>query len=639
MRFSNVRSRMLIAALLPVFVVVVALVSFFSLGRIEDVRAFHAQRGKLLLRQTVLASELGLFAGNYDSLQIVVDGVQKEPDVRLVALFDAQGALLVRSAPIAVSTYQALVRSALQPDQAESGMDTFFGPIVALKAPVDDLYMDIRSTAPAESLVLGYAVVQLSRDLLANRQREMLYLALGVTATGLVLGGLLAARLGEGVVRPILRVARMMERIGRGDFSSRVPTQPDDPMYDLETGLNRMAMRLEWGRDELEQQVREATKEISARKEEAEAATLAKTRFLAAASHDLRQPTHALGMFIARLGQLPLDATSRKLVGNLEASALAMQNLLDSLLDISRLDQGVVPVHPTNFSLQTLLDNVTGSMAPVAAAKGLVLRIRPTGLWACTDANLMQRMVMNLVHNAINYTEQGSVLLACRCTADAARVRIEVWDSGIGISPEHHGDIFKEFYQVGNRGRDRSQGLGLGLNIVERSAQLLGVRVSLKSELGCGTRFTLHAPAGQPDAPSVVSLDRFAGTDLEGIQILVVEDDVAAREAICELLSSWGCKVVSADNAPNAIAMVRAGMIPKVIVSDYRLGDGGDGLQVIAWLREMTGQDLPACLMSGDTDAALLQLALDAGLTLLHKPVRPAKLRSLLRRLATPPMV
>ena len=634
MILTTIRARMLVAALMPVFLVVIALVAFFWLGRLNDVNESHAQRGKLLLQQTILASELGLFAGNLESLQSVVNGVQREADVRLVAVFDAAGVPLARSGGSPVPSYPEVVRVALLNGPESRGVDTFFGPIATRQVALDDLFSEPPTFAEADKPLLGYAVVQLSRDGLARRQREMFFLAVGVGLAGLLLGGLLAARLGEGVVGPILRVSRMMERIGRGDFSSRIAALPDDPMYELQTDLNRMAMRLEWGRDELEQRVREATSEISARKEEAEAATQAKSRFLAAASHDLRQPTHALGMFIARLGQLPLDEPTRKLVGNLEASAHAMQDLLDSLLDISRLDAGVVPVSTSNFALQTLLEKVAPTLTTSATAKGLRLRIRPTALWAATDAALLQRILMNLAQNAINYTVQGSVLIACRPTSEGSHLRIEVWDSGIGISSEHQLEIYKEFYQVGNRGRDRNQGLGLGLNIVERSAQLLGVDVRLRSALGCGSRFTLRVPRAIAGASEDPAQESSVVTDLAGLSVLLIEDDPAARVALADLLQSWGCIVAAASNCAGALKLLERGLLPAVVVSDYRLGDGVDGLRVITAVREATGTNLPACLMSGDTDAALMQVAHAAGLTLLHKPVRPAKLRSLLRRLA-----
>jgi CheY-like chemotaxis protein len=338
-----------------------------------------------------------------------------------------------------------------------------------------------------------------------------------------------------------------------------------------------------------------------------------------------------------------MDAQVRQLVGNLEDSVQAMQDLLDGLLDLSRLESGAVTVNRAAASVGGLFDSVRSALEPLAAAKGLRLRVRNSNAWVLTDGLVLQRMVMNLAHNAIRYTQSGSVLLTCRPANHGQSVRIEIWDSGIGISPEHQSDIFREFYQVGNAGRDRGRGLGLGLSIVERSARLLGHEINLRSNLGCGTRFsigipTASAPVERPGSGS--SSGDESGVDpleLQGLRVLVVEDDAMARDAIEALLAAWGCRVCAALSLDQARHAVQQGFVPDVIVSDYRLGDTGNGLMAIAALRSVVGRDVAACLMSGDTDGGLMQAARDAGLILLHKPVRPAKLRAFLRRAVMAP--
>ena len=637
MIFTTIRTRMLAAALLPVTLVIVVLVGVFWSTRVGDLDAAHRQRAKLLVHQVAIASEYGLFSGNLTNLQSVVNGMQREPDVRSVAVFGAGGLLLARAGAGGYQTLADLSSPVYVQQQRARGIDVLTEVISTSDVQLDDLFSPPPGGQPVPPMVLGHAVVELSTDGLRSHQRDILFVAVFVGFVGWMVGGGLATRLGQGVVLPVARVSRMIERIGRGDLAVGADPDPKDPLYELQMGLGRMAERLAWSREDLEQRVATVTHELRLKKEEAEAATLAKSRFLAAASHDLRQPTHALGMFIARLGQLPMDAQTRQLVGSLEASVHAMQDLLDGLLDLSRLDAGAVPVHVRAVPMDALLESVRSVLGPVAADKGLRLRVRPTALWAMTDEMLLQRMVMNLVQNAIRYTERGTVLLACRPADHGNGVRIEVWDSGIGVSPEHQSEIFKEFYQVGNTGRERSRGLGLGLNIVERSARLLGHTVVLRSNLGCGTRFSITAPrAVAPAAMPVVvasALPSVAG--LDGVRVLVIEDDGSAREAIRELLASWGCHVEAAQTLEQARVLLRNGAIPDVIVSDFRLGDGSNGLSAIASLRDLAGHDIPACLMSGDTDGALMQAAKAAGLTLLHKPVRPAKLRSLLRHLTS----
>jgi signal transduction histidine kinase len=504
--------------------------------------------------------------------------------------------------------------------------------------PIEDLFSQGEASVAASSAPLGSALIEVSRQELEAKKRGTLLTALWVGAVGILVGGLLAWRLGNRVVRPLMRVSNMVQRIGQGDFAIAPSVADDDPLRELQHSLNQMATRLAWGREELERQVQTVTQELRLQKDQAENATLAKSRFLAAASHDLRQPSHALGMFVARLGQLPMEPQMRQLVNNMEASVQATQDLLDGLLDLSRLDAGKVPVRMGAVNLHALLDAVHIALHSMADAKGLRLRIRPTPLWGRSDALLLQRMLFNLVVNAIRYTERGTVLVACRLQDGGNRVRIEVRDSGIGIPAEHHEDIFKEFYQLANRAGDRNFGLGLGLNIVQRSANLLGHPLGLHSQLGCGTRFTITLAREQPDATlpqTPAQSPPSTPGDLTGMQVLLIEDNANARAAVRDLLQSWGCQVREAANRAEALRQMQDGGAPDVVVSDYHLGASETGLDCIAALRAQAGAELPACLMSGETHADFLQQVQDAGLPLLHKPVRPAKLRSLLRHLRT----
>lgn len=636
MMFPGIRARMLAAALLPVFLVVVALVGIFWTSRVADLDESHDLRAKLMARQAALASEYGLFSGNVSALQVVLSGVQREADVRSVAVFDVDGRMLASTGVLQYKGLQEATGAVYQAFQRSRDIEVLAEPVASSSVPLDDFFgSSATPSMPPAPLVLGHVVVEISRSRLLTRERELLLVALAVGFAGLVLGGILATRMGEGVVRPVLRVSRMIERIGEGDLTPSSEALPTDPLYVLQTRLNQMAQRLAWGREEMEFRVESATRELRLKKEEAETATLAKSRFLAAASHDLRQPTHALGMFVARLGQLPLDIPTRQLVASLEASVQSMQDLLDGLLDISRLDAGAVQVQRAAVNIGELFTSLRKALLPLAEGKGLRLRVRPSRHWALTDPMLLQRMVMNLANNALRYTERGTVLISCRSVEGGRTLRLDVSDSGIGISPAHQADIFKEFYQVGNSGRDRAQGLGLGLNIVERTAQLLGHPIALRSDLGCGTRFSIFLPMAQAvdSLSAVVTAEPASLLGLEGMRVLVIEDDGFALEAISDLLTSWGCVVHAAASVSQALDFANGFAPPDVVLSDFRLGEDRNGLDVIAMVRATARRDIPACLMSGDTDATLIQAAKDAGLTLLHKPVRPAKLRSLLRRL------
>jgi signal transduction histidine kinase/CheY-like chemotaxis protein len=415
--------------------------------------------------------------------------------------------------------------------------------------------------------------------------------------------------------------------VGRAGFG--------DPLIDLQTTLQLMATRLAHAREDLEMQVATATQTIREKMEEAERATLAKSRFLAAASHDLRQPTHALGLFVSRLAQLSHDEQTRALVVNLQTSVAAMQNLLDSLLDVSRLEANAVQVSCQPFGLSALMQQLQHDMGHIAQDKGLELRIRPTSLLVVSDATLVYRMLLNLVGNAVRYTARGSVLVACRVVDAGKSVQIQVWDTGIGIAPVHQQEVFKEFYQVGNSGRDRNKGLGLGLSIVQRIAGLLGHPVGLTSQLGRGSRFTLTLPLANGLAleQQVLATSQLPQDDLQGVRVWVIEDDELVRTALVALLTGWGMRVRAAQDSHEAGQLVLQGHVPDVILSDYRLQQDLNGIEVIQQLRLDLGSQVPSCLISGNTDAALMAAAKVAELTLLYKPVRPAKLRNLLRRL------
>jgi signal transduction histidine kinase len=639
MRVLDIRARMLLAALLPVALISTLLAAVFLLARFDEMQESYQQRIRSVARQIALASEYGLFSVNQVQLTTLARGALREPDLRWVAILDSQGHLLA-SAGDKGGTH-SLVFGA-QEDQAfdiRREMDWLAQPVFASGIKLDDLFEETTNRTDGLPPQLGQVVVEFSRKSVNDRKRSMLLLGAVIGAAGLLFGMVLAVYLSGGVIRPIMRVTRLIERIGKGDFSAALEARADvgagDPLYDLQSNLHLMAGRLASVRDDLEQQIHLATQALREKKDEAERANQAKSRFLAAASHDLRQPIHALGMFVTRLAQLPHDVQTGQLIGNLEASVRAMQNLLDGLLDISRLEAQAVQVNKRPFALAMLLEQLQHDLAQTAVDKGLSLRIHSSELWVMSDATLIYRMLLNLVGNALRYTERGGVLVVARPVRDQDLVRLQVWDSGIGIAENHQTAVFTEFFQVANPARDRTKGLGLGLNIVQRTAILLGHPLELVSRLGRGTRFTLTLPtvAAPLEVMAVQPPDKVLPDDFLGVQILVIEDDALVRSALVALLSGWGLQVTQAQSLHEALQRVTDGAKPDLIISDYRLQEGPDGIGSVQMLRARLGWIVPACLMSGDTDSSLMLSAQDAGLTLLHKPVRPAKLRSLLRRL------
>jgi CheY-like chemotaxis protein len=310
--------------------------------------------------------------------------------------------------------------------------------------------------------------------------------------------------------------------------------------------------------------------------------------------------------------------------------------MLEAFFDYSRLDAQLTQARLQGSELNTVFDKLRCSFSGMARQKGLRLRIRPTHCWVHSDPVLLHRVLLNLLSNALQHTQSGSVLLACRQAAEPGYVRIEVRDSGIGIAPKHLQKVFEEFYQVENPQRDRSKGLGLGLSIVERSCKLLGHRIALRSALGCGSTFTLLVPVAQAEltAPPQADLPDTASaavSDIAGMRVLLIEDDELGRAALKGLLQSWGCQVTQASTTQTALAQWNPDLLPAFIVSDYRLLDTQNGVDAVRQLRALAGRAIPACVISGDTDAGVKQRVGDAGLALLQKPVQPAKLRSVLR--------
>ena len=364
----------------------------------------------------------------------------------------------------------------------------------------------------------------------------------------------------------------------------------------------------------------------------AESANRSKSGFLAAASHDLRQPIHALGLYLGALRQRALDAPTQDIVERMHRSVSALDSLLNALLDVSRIDAGALVPQPRAFDLEALLRRLGDEFAPDAAERGLRFALRigaaPRPVAAHSDGLLVERVLRNLIANAVKYTRQGGVLVSCRWRqGDPAHWRVEVWDTGPGIAPDERERVFEEFYQGGNAARDRRGGLGLGLSIVRRLARLLDLPLALHSQPGRGTRFVLDLQATREigAAPPPIAL----ASALDGTVVAVIEDDVEVREAMQTLLHGWGCEVVQGDDADAVLrSATAASRVPQAVVADLRLRDGRDGVAEVARLRAALGAGLPALLVSGDSAPERVRLMAVSGLPWLSKPVAAGRLRA-----------
>ena len=365
---------------------------------------------------------------------------------------------------------------------------------------------------------------------------------------------------------------------------------------------------------------------LRVQKELAERANVAKSNFLATASHDLRQPIHALGLFVGVLRNVAMPAEGLRLVEQIEASAAAMDSLFSALLDISRLDAGIVEVRPRAFHIQPLLDRICRDHVEEAQAKGIALVSAKCRAVVNADPILIERIVRNLVSNAVRYTSQGRVLVGCR---RGAELRVEVWDTGPGIPLDQQEAVFQEYFQLGNPERNREKGLGLGLAIVKRLADLVGSDLRLRSQPGRGSCFSMSIPFAPRDMLELEGGGESPTVSSARALIVVVDDEIAIREAMAALLSSWGHEVITAGSGEEVLArMASCPERPGLVVCDYRLRAGETGIDVIDALRSEYNEAIPAMLITGDTAPDRLVEARASGLLLLHKPVPNGKLRA-----------
>lgn len=363
---------------------------------------------------------------------------------------------------------------------------------------------------------------------------------------------------------------------------------------------------------------------------EAEKADRAKTRFLAAASHDLRQPLQAISMFAGALKTSLGDGNSRDLVARIQECIGGANELMEALLDVSRLDAGVLTPRPSDFIVCDLMERIEMEFITQAKRKRLVLRSVPSTVIVHTDQALLHRIVSNLVANAIRYTDQGRILLGCRLRGQF--LRFEVWDTGPGMEPDLRERVFEEFFQIGNPERDRQRGLGLGLAIVRRLAALLRLSVTLDSRPGKGSVFRVDVPLAasqdylaQPEPAKIADKATLAGRT-----IMVIDDDPVQVDALSSLLAGWGCKVMAANNVVGARLALDGGNVPDAILADYRLRLGETGVEAVSVVRRAAGAYIPGIIVTGDTEPARLTKAASSGMAMLAKPVDADELLSAL---------
>jgi len=385
------------------------------------------------------------------------------------------------------------------------------------------------------------------------------------------------------------------------------------------------------GSDVTEQ--RRAQEALEAAKAEAERANALKSQFLAATSHDLRQPLQTLGLLQGVLSRTVRDPGTRSVIHNLGDTVASMAGTIDALLDINQLESGAITPELIDFPAAAILNRVRSEYADLARTKGLELRVVACSAVIRSDPRLLGRLVDNLVANAIKYTAAGRVLIGCRRCCD--RLRLEVWDTGVGIPEDQREAIFEAYHQLDNPARQRSRGLGLGLAVVQRMADLLGHRLEVRSTPGRGSMFAVEAALGEcrrdvlpgkaPEGPAAAG---------HGISVLLVEDDPSVRESLALLLDLEGYAVTTATRADEALAMVaRGSMRPRVLIADHNLPGGMSGVELVGRLKARFGQDVPAIVLTGDASDETRREIVAGGAAYLLKPVDAGNLLELIDRL------
>lgn len=639
MRLFGIERQAQLIALIPIMVIAALLESYFIYARFDDLDRALLERSQLLTRQLASSSEYAVFSGDAGLLKQHVDSALSFQDVSAISVLDAAFNPLLRVGQ-GKHDLSAQHPVASQIDQ-DSHLLRLYEPITPTQIKLEQA--DLQGNASqTPSKPLGMVVIEFSKSRLNQQKTEIIVFNLLITLTVLSATLMISLRVARKISQPILGMRHAIIGIGEGELHTRISPKPMvRELYELADGINKMALQLQLDRSTLQDRINHATSELRTKKEEAEKASFSKTRFLAAASHDLRQPMHALGLFIGELQATINTEEQRKIVLKVEESVEAMSGLLNSLLDISKLDAGLISPQAIEFNVGIILDRIAHDYQAIAASKSIKLKVVPCNKNVSSDPVLLERILVNLISNALRYTQLGGhVFVGCRKRGD--NLRIEIRDNGIGIPADEQKNIFLEFVQLANKERDRSMGLGLGLAIVERLSKLLQHPIAVRSKLGKGSLFSIDIPLARNSVPNLeINRDPIDTQPIKPVlteqgsrsRILVVDDDSLVRTSTQGVLSSWGYEVYLATSLHEVKSKFgQQGF--DLVICDYRLPDG-TGLEVVNFIAAHQHEFTPCILISGDTSPDVLKKVTESGFNLLSKPVRPAKLRSLLHFLLT----
>lgn len=517
----------------------------------------------------------------------------------------------------------ALTETALAADTVD--MDTLLERAIFLDAALVDVDSALTDLSDDLRVQLQAAV---------DREREIHNRPV---IAGIAIGGLSVLMLliftwlvvDRNFVMRLTGLSKAMLSIADGNLGTTLPAARGDDEVDEMTRTVETFRVTAQERDKLLEERAQAAvrleKEVAERTSELETANQFKTRFLTTASHDIRQPLQALNLFIGQLRDEPAPDERRRLEEKVSEAAASTNELFDALLDMSKLEAGVVETDVSSFPISTILDRLEATFATAASNKGLRFRVVPSGLWVQSDAILLERILLNLVSNAVKATSTGGIVVGCRLRGDSAR--IDVCDTGPGIPADMQDEMFKEFVRLAPTAQNASDSLGLGLSIVDGLAQLLNHKIELASMPSRGTRFSVSVPVvdareARPEPPAPFE-------PLAGRHVLLIENDALVRESMAVTFKAWGCRVSLAEGVTDCVEAISSAGVPDLVVSDFRLERGQTGLDAIAEVHRIAGHKVPAFLVTAETGAERLRDAAESGYPILHKPVTPMALRAL----------
>ena len=612
-RRTSLVQRLTCVALVPTAISAVLLVTLLTRHQMDTLHEMGRSTADAIAQQAATVSGDALRTGERRELGRIAQSIAQLPQVSRVRISNRDGEIVA--------------------DRVNSSISDEDEGLTVAREIVD----------PVNRRVLGTVTVDVSVADAVAAQRASVHNAL----IWLTLSLLIAVGIGWSTARwlsaPLRNLAIAVRQLGLGDRTVVVPVTDDTEIGDLQRGFNGAASKLLHAQIGMEREITSATEELARKNAALEAASVAKARFLAAASHDLRQPLYALTLFSSGLAVDEYDPTRLNRIAHIQECVESLDHLFGELLDLSRLETGAMPAVVRAVQLDEIFDEVSVNFRMVAEQNDLRLVVRTTDLWVRTDRTMLARILNNLVSNALRYTRCGGVLVGARRRVDG-KVRIDVWDTGRGIGEEHLQHIFDEFYRVESgpetgRPEGTRRGLGLGLSTVQKLAGLLGTTATVRSRPGKGTLFSIVLPEVMPgliEAPPAPEPDPTTPRDVAGMRVLVIDDEPSILAGISYLLGSWGCEVVTAEDAQQAMEAVHQWMQPPdLVISDLRLREG-TGLDVLALLdryyRRRPGDPPPFArvLITGETRGEFLKNIDQKTTRVLFKPVSPERLHEVM---------